>query len=684
MTQPTTPRRISVLSALGFCLGLAACPDAEIIVVEKDTPKRPVGDACVLPGDCDSGRCIAGVCQDGGCQDDDDCLPNELCVFGVCEPADDFACRPGEQPLISITPLDVEFGEVALGNTGEMVVTIENQGQCLLTLHGIGLVSNADPGFACEPCDPSQFPQRIPPQRSLDVTVRYSPPAAGEAFSKLLVNSDDVTAGDEGLVEVDLHATYSGEPSLVVEPLAHAFGYVQMGTEQTETIRIMNQGSGNAVLQVVGVYLSGDQSGFDIPLEIENGITPPNPYMLAPYDPNDPATVLEVPVTFRPDALQNYNARLKVEAHNGDPLAQVTVAAELTGSSLGPPQINVAPTELVYQDDDGTAYPVGTVAFRQVTITNSGQSPLNVEMSLYDPSGDFSISPPFVPPIAAGGAIVVSVFYNPSEPSDAANPHAPTQPTDAVLNITSNDDDPAADVLKQVALEGWARGGVFDDVLKLELTYENADNSWAGNDFRDVNLELVSPNGFSCSKPSYVYISDANGNYVVDPNQTQDYCAQWNSYDADSDGRPEEGTVSWIALGQYEEPERILLYGLGQDLANGGLFTARAHYIEDCANIPTGILGDLLGIGGSILLGALGGSIGVPIAVDPGSISDMVTQNCWDHESSLATLHVYLNGEEVASPQYRLRNKGDCGELIRLRRENGQFVIESSGAGSCN
>ena len=46
--------------------------------------------------------------------------------------------------------------------------------------------------------------QRIPPERSLDVIVRYSPTEAGEAETQLLIRSDDESAGDEGLVAVDL------------------------------------------------------------------------------------------------------------------------------------------------------------------------------------------------------------------------------------------------------------------------------------------------------------------------------------------------------------------------------------------------------------------------------------------------------------------------------------------------
>src|SRR5690606_19450213 len=105
----------------------------------------------------------------------------------------DFACEPGQRPLVQITPLDVAFGEVALGNSGDEVVTLENKGDCLLTVSGVGLGDNQSPGFSCEPCDPSQFPQRLAPGRSLDVVVSFAPPAPGEAFGSLLVNTDDVT-----------------------------------------------------------------------------------------------------------------------------------------------------------------------------------------------------------------------------------------------------------------------------------------------------------------------------------------------------------------------------------------------------------------------------------------------------------------------------------------------------------
>src|SRR5262249_43313953 len=108
-------------------------------------------------------------------------------------------------------------------------------------------------------------------------------------------------------------------------------------------------------------------------------------------------------------------------------------------------------------------------------------------------------------------------------------------------------------------------------------------------------------------------------------------------------------------------------------------FTARAYYIEDCANIPTGILADLLGIGGSILLGVLGGAVGVPVAVPPDQISNMIANNCFDHSSSMVTLHVSLDGTEVAAPQQLLQHKGDVVEMAHLKRTSGQFCDPAIG-----
>src|SRR5205823_2461870 len=111
-------------------------------------------------------------------------------------------------------------------------------------------------------------------------------------------------------------------------------------------------------------------------------------------------------------------------------------------------------------DTNNLAYSVGIVTARQFTISNNtGQSPLTVNLSFGGDADDFTVSPTFIPPIPPGGLELVSIFYAPSSPSDLGAPFNPTHSVNAVLNITSNDTDPGSDVLKTIALHGFAKGG---------------------------------------------------------------------------------------------------------------------------------------------------------------------------------------------------------------------------------
>ena len=98
--------------------------------------------------------------------------------------------------------------------------------------------------------------------------------------------------------------------------------------------------------------------------------------------------------------------------------------------------------------------------------------------------------------------------------------------------------------------------------------------------------------------------------------------------------------------------------------------------MEDCANVPTGIVADLAGIGVSALLGILGGQVGVPITIPPDQIGGLIENNCWSHKRSKVTVMAFINGDEVFSQQVTLNARGDVGNFFRVRRENGAFFID--------
>jgi hypothetical protein len=676
--------RVLLALAVPALLVASACRDVQAFTFDKDDPVRPVGEACTLDSQCESGRCFAGVCDDGSCESNADCESDELCVLGTCLPDDSFECKEGDVRSVSVTPgsLAVNFGQVRIGQVQEETVTIENIGDCLLTLNAAGLDDAGHPDFSCEPCDPSTYPQFVPPTQSLDIIVRYTPQSPGVADSTLFINTDAQTA-DDGLISVSLHAEYDGEPLMVINPAEVNFGRVPYEAggvqgEATETVEITNRGTGNAALVIERLFVNNGVA-FSIPAEFAD-INPDNPLVIPPFDANDPTTTVTVPITFRPNANADFFDQLIVRPSGG-----ANATRDLKGTSKAAPNIVVNTADIIFKCGVGLTtgqvdpcplnegYPAGTVTFRTLDISNNGGSDLVLNMTTGGEDGDFSVSPSLPQPIPAGGHLPITIFFQPSGPSDLANPFNPQSAFDAVLNITSNDNEPASDVLKSIALKGFSKGSQNDQTLKLEMEYQNADNSWAGNDFRDVDLELEAPLGVVCKK-NRNFIQDSNGNFFADPNQ--DPCDEWNDVSdmqRSTDANKNFGHTTWVAGGQYEEPERVILFGIGPTASEGQVFKARVYYIEDCANIPTGLLADLLGIGGSILLGVLGASVGVPIAVNPDTISDFVGNNCFDHASSTTTLHISIDGIEVAAPQHRLDHKGDVFEMAHLKRTGGQF-----------
>ena len=687
----TSFRALFSLFAVVAAALAGACGDTEYVSIREPPPEaRPVGETCTVDADCTTGRCIGGVCADTGCQTDEDCRDDEICVIlgnvGNCEPRADFECTGDTRPLLSISTTSVTFAQASLGGSESQVVTVTNLGQCLLNIAAIGLAENSSDDFDCSPC--SVASRSVPPNRSLDITVTYAPTRPGEANGELQLRSDDITAGPDGVVTVDLFARYDGIPSIVVDPLELNYGFVPFsaggggGSVRTETVTITNRGTGTAALAIENIFLDrGDVFSItalrqgDNVLDVE-AVANDNPILVPPYSVDNPLATVQVDVAFQPDENREFEDGLIIRTDGLSDSQRVVV--DLTGSSLGPPQIEVSTTELVYGAPGTDALAIGSVDFKQVTVRNNGQSDLIITPAIGGGSAanDFTVMPAFVPPVSPGGAIILSVFYNPSEASDPANTFSPQRAVEAALNITSNDTDPGTDVLKTVALRGFARSGVQDQVLKVEMEYENADNSWAGSDFRNVDLILESVDGaVTCSKPQYLDLN-RNGTFG-EPGEYNDLCADWTA----SGGY---GQASWLALGSFEEPERVVVRGMGPTGANGEEFDIKVTYIEDCANIPSGLLADILGIGGSILLGALGGSIGVPIAVDPSAISNTIANNCFDHAGSTTTTRISLDGRVVASPSVRLNAKGDTRSVARLRRVNGAFCSLTAGVGDAS
>ncbi len=124
-------------------------------------------------------------------------------------------CEPPE-PNIAVSPLSHDFGDVELGTSSTVVVTISNVGNGELTVSGIGLQTD----FAITSVPPASIV--IGPSETVDVEITYTPTVLGRNSAVLKITSDDP---DEPVVEVQLSAVGVEIPPPPSEQIANILAF---------------------------------------------------------------------------------------------------------------------------------------------------------------------------------------------------------------------------------------------------------------------------------------------------------------------------------------------------------------------------------------------------------------------------------------------------------------------------
>jgi hypothetical protein len=108
--------------------------------------------------------------------------------------------------IIDVSPLALDFGNIVLPSSSQLIVTLSNAGGEDLTITGVALQAGGSSTFLL-PSSP-KLPSTLTPGASMDVTVAFEPTALAIYSATLEVTSDDA---DEPTVEVQL--TGAGVPS---------------------------------------------------------------------------------------------------------------------------------------------------------------------------------------------------------------------------------------------------------------------------------------------------------------------------------------------------------------------------------------------------------------------------------------------------------------------------------------
>ena len=178
-----------------------------------------------------------------------------------------------------------------------------------------------------------------------------------------------------------------------------------------------------------------------------------------------------------------------------------------------------------------------------------------------------------------------------------------------------------------------------NDVVALELVFENDSETLLDVDLRDVDLILEAPDGRVCRE--------------ADPTPS------WGMF----------GNPRWSASGNKENPERIVL----PDAMMDGRFEVTLTYVEDCSTLPTALTAELLGLGADELVDYLSeGGVGI----DPQMLAEAVAETCINRSTPDARLVVSINGLPAYDMPVALAVKGDLVNPVVLVRTNGSFTTE--------
>ena len=273
-------------------------------------------------------------------------------------------------PQVTLSTSSLDFGDVEVGSSGDLTLTLENTGNAALDISGI--ISNS-PRYTVDPTSGS-----VAAGGTLQLTVTFTPTAAGTVSGSLSIVSDASGSPHEVAVTGTGSVTSPGNqsPLLDFSPGSLAFGDVEVGETKDLTVSVEN--TGDATLNITDITVSEPE----YTLSATSGAVAPG-------------QSLELTVTFTPDAPGSLPAALIVvsDAPSSPDDLQITGnGTEQSTPPPPPPPVNVPEVTLTKSALDFGDLDVDDTQSLTFSVRNTGTGMLNVMGFSLDESA-FSISP---------------------------------------------------------------------------------------------------------------------------------------------------------------------------------------------------------------------------------------------------------------------------------------------------
>jgi len=287
-------------------------------------------------------------------------------------------------PDIDVTPTTLQFGMVQIGASSSLTATISNVGIADLEL-GTLLISGTTEFSITD--DPSS--EILAPGASTTVEVTYAPTDGGSDTATMEIPSNDP---DENPVYVALNGAEDPVPDIDVDPLAVAFGNVDIGQSSSSTVTVYNVGG--ATLDVTAISLSGSTDFSWLSANLPGTISPAGSRtIMVTYTPTDEVADLGM---------------LTIDSDDPD---EPSVVVALTGAHTPYPDIEVDPLLLDFGD-----VPIDTADVGIFTISNVGDDDLEITSCTYVGDTEFWVSAdPSGTVLVPGDSVELEVTFEPDD-----------------------------------------------------------------------------------------------------------------------------------------------------------------------------------------------------------------------------------------------------------------------------
>jgi len=153
-------------------------------------------------------------------------------------------------PQLTVSPSLLPFGNVAIGSSATLPVTLTSTGSTAVTINSVAIGGT---GFTVSG---ATFPLTLNSKQSVTLQVKFAPTAANAASGTLTISNSSTN----GTATVSMTGTGTVGPQLTVSPTSLSFGEVNVGSNATLGVTLTS--SGGSAVTVNSATLSG--SGFTV------------------------------------------------------------------------------------------------------------------------------------------------------------------------------------------------------------------------------------------------------------------------------------------------------------------------------------------------------------------------------------------------------------------------------------